>query len=72
MIALNREVEWPPRSPDLTPLDFFLWGHLQSKVYVTPPRDLDDLEARIRAEIDILRQDPEMIRRAVFDMLRRA
>lgn len=72
VIALNREVEWPARSPDLTPLDFFLWGHLKSKVYVTPPRDLDDLEARIRAEMDVLRQDPEMIRRAVFDMLRRA
>lgn len=24
---------WPPRSPDLTPLDFFLWGFLKSKVY---------------------------------------
>lgn len=24
---------WPPRSPDLTPLDFFLWGHLKNKVY---------------------------------------
>jgi hypothetical protein len=26
-------VEWPPRSPDLTPLDFFLWGYIKSKVY---------------------------------------
>ena len=24
--------EWPPRSPDLSPLDFFLWGFLKSKV----------------------------------------
>ncbi|VVC27620.1 Hypothetical protein CINCED_3A024456, partial [Cinara cedri] len=23
-------VKWPPRSPDLTPLDFFLWGHLKT------------------------------------------
>jgi hypothetical protein len=21
-------VAWPPRSPDLTPKDFFLWGHI--------------------------------------------
>ena len=21
--------KWPPRSPDLTPLDFFLWGYLK-------------------------------------------
>lgn len=26
-------LEWPPRSPDLNPLDFFLWGFLKSKVY---------------------------------------
>jgi len=28
---------WPPRSCDLTPLDFFLWGFLKSKVYVNKP-----------------------------------
>lgn len=39
--------EWPPRSPDLTPLDFFLWGHIKSKVYSTPPDTLEDLRRRI-------------------------
>ena len=24
IIALNHPIEWPPRSPDLTPCDFFL------------------------------------------------
>ena len=72
VIALNRAVEWPPRSPDLTPLDFFLWGYLKSKVYQTPPENLDELELRIRREMDILRQDRALVRRAVFDMLRRA
>ena len=28
IIALNHNNEWPPRSPDLTPCDFFLLGHL--------------------------------------------
>jgi hypothetical protein len=23
---------WPPRSPDLNPLDFYLWGHLKTLV----------------------------------------
>ena len=72
MIALHRDVEWPPRSPDFSPLDFFLWGHLKSKVYVNPPRDLDDLEERITAEVNVLRRDRVLIRRAVYDMLRRA
>ena len=22
----DRNIKWPPRSPDLTPCDFFLWG----------------------------------------------
>jgi len=25
-IGLRGPYEWPPRSPDHTPLDFFLWG----------------------------------------------
>ena len=23
---------WPPRSPDLSPLDFFIWGHVKTIV----------------------------------------
>ena len=23
-------VVWPPRSPDLTPLDYYLWGHMKT------------------------------------------
>ena len=42
--ALHLPMEWPRRSPDLTPLDFFLWGHFKSKAFVSPPADLDDLE----------------------------
>ena len=30
-------VEYPPHSPELTPLDFFLWGYLKYKVYATKP-----------------------------------
>jgi hypothetical protein len=39
---------WPPRSPDFTPLDFLLWGHVKDKVYWTPVPDTDTLKARIR------------------------
>ena len=30
VIALQHNVEWPPRSPDLTPCDFLLWGYLKT------------------------------------------
>lgn len=33
VIATNTPVKWPPRSADLTPLDFFLWGTIKNKVY---------------------------------------
>ncbi|CAH1999582.1 unnamed protein product [Acanthoscelides obtectus] len=37
VISRRGNVPWPPRSCDLTPLDFFLWGYLKSKVYVNKP-----------------------------------
>jgi len=42
---------WPPRSPDLNPCDFYLWGHLKSMVYNPLPKTLDDLKANIEREI---------------------
>ena len=33
VVGLGHAREWPRRSPDLTPLGFFLWGYLKSKVY---------------------------------------
>ena len=38
-IGKGGPVAWPPRSPDLTLLDFFLWGHIKSLVYKTPVPD---------------------------------
>jgi hypothetical protein len=40
--------EWPARSPDLTPCDFFLWGHLKDIVYRTPPDNIPQLRERIK------------------------
>ncbi|XP_066149124.1 uncharacterized protein [Euwallacea fornicatus] len=34
-IGRRGAIEWSARSPDLSPLDFFLWGHLKSKIYGT-------------------------------------
>ncbi|GBO06375.1 hypothetical protein AVEN_211067-1 [Araneus ventricosus] len=39
--------EWPPSSPDLTPIDFFLWGYLKQQVYATPPPTLQEIQRRI-------------------------
>ncbi|GFW25453.1 uncharacterized protein TNCV_3721811 [Trichonephila clavipes] len=36
-------VNWPPRSCDLAPLDYFLWGCVKSLVYADKPQTLDHL-----------------------------
>ena len=67
IVALNQVHEWPPRSPDMTPCDFFLWGYLKNKVFQTVPPSLAVLEQRIRHEITSLRRT-RMVRRAVAAM----
>ena len=48
---LTGDVNWPPRSRDLTPLDFFLWGYLKDKVYINKPQTIEDLKEEIRRNI---------------------
>jgi hypothetical protein len=38
---------WPPRSPDLNPIDFWVWGYLKNAVYSTVPTNEDDVVVRI-------------------------
>ncbi|GBM82027.1 hypothetical protein AVEN_94179-1 [Araneus ventricosus] len=40
-------VPWPPRSPDVSSHDYFLWGHLKTLVYASPVDQDEDLVARI-------------------------
>lgn len=47
VVSKNGPVNWPPRSPDLTAPDFFLWGCVKSIVYETQPRNLSELKSRI-------------------------
>jgi len=58
-IGRRGPVEWPPRSPDLNPLDYFLWGFLKSEVYRNRPRNINDLTTNIRAACQLI--TPEMI-----------
>jgi hypothetical protein len=47
-IGNHGPVHWPARSPDLTPMDFSIWGHLKDLVYVNTPINVEDLKTRIR------------------------
>ncbi|GFV04660.1 putative DD41D transposase [Trichonephila clavipes] len=56
-------VNWPPRSCDLTPLDYFLWGYVKSLVYADKPQTLDHLEDNIRRVIAVIR--PQMLEKVI-------
>lgn len=63
-IGRGGPVAWPPRSPDLTPLDFFLWGTMKQRVYVTVPNTREELIQKIMEVGDEMRADQAMIQRA--------
>jgi hypothetical protein len=62
-------VEWPARSPDMTPPDFFLWGYLKDRVFARSPRDIPELKEIIKEEFDTIPQD--MIQKAYRSVLNR-
>ena len=40
-------IDWPARSPDLTPTDYFMWGCIKDIVYNNKPTNLADLKQSI-------------------------
>jgi hypothetical protein len=47
IISRNANIAWPPRSPDLSVCDYFLWGHLKSVLYQSRPTNLAQLKTQI-------------------------
>ncbi len=45
---------WPARSPDLTPLDLFLWGYVKDLVFRTQCRNVTQLKRRITTAVRII------------------
>ncbi|GFX60667.1 uncharacterized protein TNCV_4917171 [Trichonephila clavipes] len=63
LISRFGPVNWPPRSCDLTPLDYFLWGYVKSLVYADKPQTLDHLEDNILRVIADIR--PQMLKKVI-------
>ncbi|GFX70338.1 uncharacterized protein TNCV_2955581 [Trichonephila clavipes] len=63
LISRFGPVNWPPRSCDLTPLDYILWGYLKSLFYADKPQTLDHLEENIRRVIADTR--PQMLEKVI-------
>ncbi|GFT69646.1 DUF4817 domain-containing protein [Trichonephila clavipes] len=63
LISRFGPVNWSPRSCDLTPLDYFLWGYVKSLVYADKQQTLDHLEDNIRRVIADIR--PQMLEKVI-------
>ncbi|GFV58886.1 DUF4817 domain-containing protein [Trichonephila clavipes] len=63
LISRFGPVNWPPRSCDLTPLDYFLGSYVKSLIYADKPQTLVYLEDNIRRVIADIR--PQMLEKVI-------
>lgn len=59
-------IQWSPRSPDLTLLDF-LWSYIKNIVYKIPPTSAEDMKNRI---IDVCRSISQNISISMVENLK--
>ena len=43
IISRRSAIPWPPQSPDLNPLDFWLWGYLGKMIFDANPQTVSNL-----------------------------
>lgn len=60
---------WPPRSPDLSSPDFFLWGYLKDIVYRSNPHTLQELKTNITNAINEI--DRVKLKKVARNMVKR-
>ena len=70
VISRNVDYNWPPKSCDLKPLDFFLWSCVKDTVYADAPQSIQELKGKIRAVIDEI--EPQMCENLMENFIKRA
>lgn len=60
---------WPPRSPDLSILDFFIWGYIKNNIYKEMPRTIAELKTKITRFSNAI--PVVMLQRSFADLRRR-
>ena len=70
-IGRRGSIEWPARSPDLSPLDFFFWGVMKDRVYSQKFTNLDDLKKAIRREARKINSDSELLKKVCLSVTAR-
>ena len=70
-IGRGGPVSWPARSPDLIPLDFFIWGYMKNHVYSSSFDLKRELIQRIHAAATKIQNTPYIFQPTRYSLLRR-
>lgn len=70
-IGRGGPVNWPPRSPDLNPCDFCIWGYLKSSVYAVPIETHNQLWERIENACNDFRNNQGIFHRIRHSLQKR-
>ena len=66
VISRRGDVSWPARSPDLSACDYFLWGYLKSRAFISKPKTIAELKQMIK---EVIAAIPEQMTRRVMEYL---
>ena len=69
LISNKSDFIWPPRSPDLNPCDFFLWGYMKEELHRAQPVNTTEVKGLIREFM--LGLTEELLRRVTEQFLSR-
>ena len=70
-IGRGSTINWPPRSPDLTQLDFCFWGWIKSDVYRRKVDTRDEVLDHIMDVIARIKERQDALRRSTRHVLKR-
>lgn len=73
-IGRGGPINWPPRSPDLTPVDFFLWSEVERRVDdMTKFRNVNELKRKIKRVFREVKTERSAVLRSLnLNIIRRA
>jgi len=52
----KKGTDWPPYSPDLNPMNYYMWGSVKDKVYKKRPKTIPELKDKIKR---VMEETPE-------------
>lgn len=71
-IGRGGPITWPARSPDLTPLDFYLWGDVKRLVYERESETQEQLKDKIVNAFTVVKSQTLVLRKLKDNLRRRA